>query len=493
MKNRTNQIFSELSEFLYEYNCGLRAKAQQGVLIFPAGEYQAVGKKIFSKLKFGGITTFIVSGRNIWNPQDPYYEAQRDAARRGLKITRIFLVPHRRFIKEPLVVKHYELDRSVGIEVKFVHVKELLQQAKRDVVPPLYTLDFGLWDNSLVCFIYYQNYEGNIVPRELRISIRPEDLEFARSLINDIKKSKDISQDTNLELDLEEPMLKSAPLMSMLSEVMCKGSQVCTEDCSWYHRVWQYLRIFDVVSTPTWHYSFYTKSLQKFLHNKKNSRILISGTADYSMLAHVLHVCSKLKKEYEIYVLDLCQTPLILCEWYVSQVGKKIKTIHQDIFKFNMKNYFDLVITDAFLTRFPDDDKFQVLRKWNILLRKNGMVITTVRKEKSNGEIKASDLEISKFAEKVFKSAQDWQPFLPESAEKIKLWAQEYAKRMVSFPLKNKDFLNKLLIKSGFSIVQDNVINVKGEMHVTSYIELIAKKIKDVNQNKNKDDKDEHL
>ena len=141
-----------------------------------------------------------------------------------------------------------------------------------------------------------------------------------------------------------------------------------------------------------------------------------------------------------------------------------------------MKNYFDLIITDAFLTRFPDDDRLQVLRKWNSLLREDGKIITTIRIEKSDDATKASVPEIPEFTKKVFKSAQDWQPFLPESAEKIKLWAQEYAKRMVSFPVKNKDFLHKLLIKSNFSVVRNNVIKVKGEMHETSYIELIAKK-----------------
>lgn len=476
MKIRQNSTFLELSDYLDSYHRLSKTKMEQGILIFPASESQTVGKKIFSHLKSGGVATFIVSGRNIWNPMDQYYEAQRNAARHGLKITRIFLVPHQRFIKDPLVVKHSNLDQSAGIEVKFVHVKELIS---RTVIPPPYTLDFGLWDKSLTCFIYYLNYGGNIVPYEWRISIRPEDLQFASSLVDDILKNKDLLIDPkvrDLEFDLEEPMLKSAPLMSMLSEVMCKGSQVSAEDCSWYHRVWQYLRIFDVASTPTWHYQFYTESLQKFFSQRKNIKILISGTADYSMLAHVLYVCSKLKREYEIFVLDLCQTPLVLCEWYASQERKEIKTIHQDILRFNMKNYFDLIITDAFLTRFPDDDRLQVLRKWNSLLREDGKIITTIRIEKSDDTTKASVPEIPEFTEKVFKSAQDWQPFLPESAEKIKLWAQEYAKHMVSFPVKNKDFLHKLLIKSGFSVVQNNVIKVKGEMHETSYIELIAKK-----------------
>ena len=346
MKIKQNRTFLELSDFLNSYHQSLKIKMEQGILVFPSSESQTVGKMIFSDLKLGGVATFLISGRNIWNPEDPYYEAQRKAAYHGCKITRIFLVPHRRFIKEPLVVKHSTLDESAGIKVRFVHVGKLIS---RNVIPPPYTLDFGIWDKSLVCFIYYLNYEGNIVPYEWRISIRPEDLEFASSLVDDILKNKDLLIDPNvrvLELDLEEPMLKSAPLMSMISEVMCKGSQMCAEDCSWYHRIWQYLRIFDVASTPTWHYQFYIDSLQRLFAMRKNIKILISGTADYSMLAHLLYAFSKLDREDEITVLDLCQTPLVLCEWYASQEGKKIKTIQQDILKFNKQEYFDLIITD---------------------------------------------------------------------------------------------------------------------------------------------------
>lgn len=483
MRIKQNRTFSKLSAFFDSYYNGLRSKIEQGILVFPSSESQSLGKMIFSDLKWGGMATFIVSGKNIWNPEDLYYEAQRKAARRGCKITRIFLVPHRRFIKEPVVIKHSNLDEAAGIKVKFVYAGKLIS---RKVIPPPYTLDFGIWDKSLVCFVYYLNYEGNIVPYEWRVSIRPEDLEFASSLLDDILENKDLLIDPNikdLELDLEEPMLKSAPLMSMLSEVMCKGSQVSAEDCSWYHRVWQYLRIFDVVSTPTWHYRFYFESLRRLFAMRKNIKILISGTADYSMLAHVLYAFSNTDTKYEITVLDLCQTPLVLCEWYAGQEGKKIKTIREDILKFNIQEHFDLIITDAFLTRFSDDEKLQVLKKWNSLLKKDGIIITTIRIEKSDGPTKTSETEISKFTNEVFKSAQNWQPFLPESAEKLSSWAHEYARRMISFPVKNKDFLHKLLIKSGFSVIQDNMVRVKGEMHKTYYIELIAKKIEELEPN----------
>lgn len=477
MKIKQNHTFKKLNDILDSHYDELKTKMEQGVLVYPASKTH-VGEIIFSNLESGGIATFIVSGRNIWNPDSPYYRAQREAAQGGKKITRIFLVPHRRFIKEPLVQKHSELDRSAGIKVLFIHAGELIS---RKIILPPHTLDFGIWDKSIVCFIYYLNYEGNIVPYEWRISNRPEDLEFASSLADDILKNKDLIIDPtnkNIELDLEEPMLKSAPLMSMLSEVMCMGSQVDKKECSWYHRVWQYLRIFDIVSTPTWHYKFYIESIRRHFLSRKKVAILISGTADYSMLAHVLYALSIMDIEYEVTVLDLCQTPLILCEWYAKQERKKIITVQGDILKFNKKEYFDLIITDAFITRFSDNGKLRVLEKWNNLLKKDGMIITTARvdKESSSRVAKASDKEQANFVKKVFQSAQEWQQLLPESIENIKLWAKEYAEHMTSYPIKNKNLFCEFLMKSNFSVIEADEVSVKGEMHKTDYIELIAKK-----------------
>lgn len=476
MRPKLHRSFLELSDFLESYYQTLKTKQERGVLIFPIGESKAVGRRIFENLSSGGTATFIVTGRNLWNPIDPYYEAQRTAARRGCKITRIFVLPHRVLVTEPLLVEHCKLDRQAGINVIFVHAGKLLF---RGIVPPAHTLDLGVWDSSFVCFVSYQNYEGNTVPYEWRVSRRPEDLEFGQLLINAIVKNKDLAIDETAEeseLDLDEPMLKSAPLMSMLSEVMCRGSYMSGEDCSWYHRIWQYLRIFNLVSTPTWHHEFYIESLKSlFINKNRRINILICGTADYSMLAHVLHAFSNSQAEPEITVLDLCQTPLVICEWYAIKNGKKIRTVQHDILKFDERSYFDLVITDAFLTRFSDDEKLEILRKWRWLLKEGGIVATTIRLEKVNGLVRATENEMSEFIEKVRKSAKAWQPFLRESTDDIVGKAQEYAENMTSFPIVDREHFQSMISENGFSIMKDDVVKVKGEMHETPYLELIAK------------------
>ena len=50
-------------------------------------------------------------------------------------------------------------------------------------------------------------------------------------------------------------------------------------------------------------------------------RVLISGAADYSILAYVLWACRENGLDAEVTVLDRCDTPLLLNTWYAEQGG----------------------------------------------------------------------------------------------------------------------------------------------------------------------------
>jgi len=55
---------------------------------------------------------------------------------------------------------------------------------------------------------------------------------------------------------------------------------------------------------------------------------------------------------------------------------------YRDIRNLNLTSVYDLIITDAFLTRFNNVEKDIVAKQWNRALKPNGHVITTVRVEK---------------------------------------------------------------------------------------------------------------
>ena len=126
-------------------------------------------------------------------------------------------------------------------------------------------------------------------------------------------------------MDLRGLLLDSCYYMYQLSDCCTNdfvahnsSSTTHAASCRWYHSVWQYLRILDCVSSPQWHQSFYEKEIVASLAScKTHISILISGTADYSLLYLIVNVIKKYKspeQNVSIDVVDLCETPLQICK-----------------------------------------------------------------------------------------------------------------------------------------------------------------------------------
>lgn len=472
-------LFTKLNEQLRRYWHQLLDDADHGVLAFPPNAFDQVAQALFSNLSQGGFATFVVSGRRNWDPRGFYFEAARRAARRGIKIDRAFLLPHKQYLNEQSLRLHWKLDTQAGISVKFLYVGDLLSSM---LSVPSFSLDFGIWDDSLVCMTTSNQLLSSGEPAEWRLSMRGEDLELARN-VRDELLAKAIQlpnpdQDGDL-LDLEEPMVKTAPLMELLSDAVCAGSYL-SEDCSWYHGAWQYLRILDLVSTPTWHPSFYIPELRRFADRHDNPRILISGTADYSTLAHVLWVFGEKDKNCQVTVLDLCQTPLILCKWYAQRVGDHIETVQQDILSYEPENKYHLIVTDAFLTRFPKLERSAVTKSWANLLQPGGCVITTCRirtgANTSKQGITTKSREIEDFRARAIEQGKRWNDFLPLSIEEIGEKARRYAERIVSYPFLSPVEVREEFETAGFEVMKLYENRVKGEMESTVYAEVIARR-----------------
>lgn len=264
----------------------------------------------------------------------------------------------------------------------------------------------------------------------------------------------------------------SANLMYDKANKLC-GNEIFDNDCAWYHSAWQYLRLLNVVSTPVWHDEFYTKELQKSLDSGYN--ILISGTADYTMLVYVSEAIKKLNlKDTNIYVLDSCKSPLFCCKWYAEKTNIIINTVNEDILKYVNEKFFDVICTDAFLTRFDKITVPKVIDKWKKLLKKDGKIITTVRIHDKN-DLDSSNKEkaINHFIDTVRLKTVENQKYIKFSPEQMVNLAENYIKKMKSNNLGDeKDILNFF---DKFS-TKYNIKTVKGELKQTKYIELVAKK-----------------
>jgi hypothetical protein len=436
-----------------------------------------ISQKLFSEITSKGVCTLVVPGKPSWNPDNNYFKTQREASLRGINIQRYFLFPLRHLVNDPIVLRHIKLDQESGIKTKLLYIGELLKNGK---IPS--SIEFSIWDEGLLLTNYFS--EENHTPIDFLISANEEDIEEATIKLDFIiNNSQEIYPENyfNNELNIEEPMLATAPVADFLSKVLCKGNHVNTEDCQWYHSIWQYLRILDLVSTPTWHADFYINELKK-LGKKKDEKlsILISGTADYSTLAHVLWAFKDLSNsQLSVSVIDLCETPLFLCKWYGKNLNREVVTINCDLFHYCPEDKFDIIVTDAFLTRFNLEDRKAIIQKWYALLNDDGAIVTSVRIGGSNtGMPRKGSIESANVFEQNIKSVgKRWKEFLPITIEEIQSRGRFYALNMISYSAGSILDVRTLFESIGFKIIISDKNNVKGELEPTTYLDIVAKKI----------------
>lgn len=153
--------------------------------------------------------------------------------------------------------------------------------------------------------------------------------------------------------------------------------------CKSYH---EFFALFGTgnVSSPFYHFEFYKSGLQVATldRGEKPKPVLISGTATPAMAWVALN---SIPDTTPLYVFDLCRTPLEVCRRTLPQrPGDKYFQANalnlQEILDGSGVSLHGLagICTDAFVTRFPDDEKLVVLENWARLLdRDNGVLATT--------------------------------------------------------------------------------------------------------------------
>lgn len=181
----------------------------------------------------------------------------------------------------------------------------------------------------------------------------------------------------------------------------------------------------------------------------------------------------------EVIIIDLCNSPLSICDEYNRKHKNgnlKINKLKHDIKNTPIANEtFDIILTDAFLTRFSDKDREEIVRKWHDLLKPNGVVLTTTRIEKSKGIIKSTEDDIQRFKLKVERKIKSSGELMQHLRHKILEKAEDYAKNITSFPLESEDEVRRLFGDYALTI---NCHSVRGEIQEnTLYAQVKAQKI----------------
>jgi hypothetical protein len=132
------------------------------------------------------------------------------------------------------------------------------------------------------------------------------------------------------------------------------------------------------------HSSFYKAASERI--DTPSPNIAVAGAADHSWTIPTSpiyqHVVSQ-KSRVTIY--DICPTPLALNLASASLQKLSINTQIHDLRTETVGDSYDLIVTDALLTQFKDqDDRIKVLKSWKQTLKPKGIIATTIHMRRLN-------------------------------------------------------------------------------------------------------------
>ena len=246
----------------------------------------------------------------------------------------------------------------------------------------------------------------------------------------------------------------SAPLARELAPRLCRKDPVTGENCSWNHGFWQYLRLMDLAVTPADQADFYHRALQSVTGRGGMLRVLISGTTDYSMLAHVLAIYRERGLEPVVTVVDICDTSLFLNRWYAERASASVECTRSDILEYDCVTPFDALCTDSFLGQFSPDARVSLLEKWRRLLRPGARVITVtrIRATTDTAPVGFSPVQAQALRAIVARKAAAMPARLQADPAEIMRAADLYLSRQQSWPVRSREEVRKLFERCGFRV-----------------------------------------
>jgi SAM-dependent methyltransferase len=332
----------------------------------------------------------------------------------------------------------------------------------------------NMWivDNRVVV---YEEYGDNGPPSWV-VSARKEEVRTARARWDQLwEKRSELEHEAPR---VPEPLLESADMVHSIAQYACTGDHVDADGCAWYHGSWQYLRLFNLVSSPNWHARFYEEHLRLELHAHARPRVLITGAADYGMLAYVLAAADR-PENLDVHVADLCHTPLLANRWLGRRHGVDV-AIHAVDFLDRGEEFaadlgpVDLVVSDAFLTRFERGEAERVVENWRRVLRPGGCVVTTVRLHDLERSVEDQSRAETEYLLRLYERAKSSHWLLEIDFDDLHDAAREYVRRMRSRPIGGQSEIESIFVQHGFRITKAEVGHVDGELQPATYLRIVA-------------------
>lgn len=215
--------------------------------------------------------------------------------------------------------------------------------------------------------------------------------------------------------------------MRAAADSLCDRGESSREPCHAYHRAQLYLRMIGARRGILGDAPFMMDAFRSAAREGA-SRVLISGTAEYGIMAVLLHAYELEDVTPSVTVIDLCETPLAVCRWYAERKGIEIETAACDILKFEADAPFDVVASHFFVGRFRPDDRVTVARRWYDSLGPKGLAITAQRIHPDiPGGIQTYEPdEIARCVKRVLQAAKDFEEGLAVAPEAIASDIEDY-------------------------------------------------------------------
>lgn len=247
-------------------------------------------------------------------------------------------------------------------------------------------------------------------------------------------------------LEIQEPLVESAPLARQWSETLCRG-------CGSYHGAWQTLRLLGVLNSMRSDDDFLITQLDLAISNGA-SKILISGAADYALQARIAAVAKRHKTTPRLTIADQCETPLELNRWYATRIGMDVELFQGNILNYHKPDYFDLVCTHSFLPFFNADERRKLLGVWWDCLTPGGAVLTAQRTRPGDTSDRHgfTQAQADALGQRAHDEAEKQFDRLGIAPKLARCLAVDYAAGRSTYVLRDSEQLRKLFIHQGFEL-----------------------------------------
>ena len=260
-----------------------------------------------------------------------------------------------------------------------------------------------------------------------------------------------------------EPLAQSAALARAWAAELCvhHGDGAC---CDAYHGFWQTMRLMRLGATLGGHPAHYLEAMaawaaQPHPHGGVR-RVLISGCADYSMLAHLWHAGATVGVDLHVTVLDICPTPLRLNTWYAERQGRPVHTVCADVLAHRPSLGYDLIVTSSFLGFFSPKARAALFQAYRHLLREGGQLVFSNRLRAAPEDVPVgfTPEQAESFADTAARLSADLPPPADLDAGRVRSMALAFARHTRNYPLASEQTVTELAAGAGLSIRQCSVV-----------------------------------